>query len=65
VKLISQECRITTVGLSGGVFQNKLLSMKAIELLKEERFTVLENGNVPVNDWGICVGQTYIALHTQ
>lgn len=62
VKLISIECRLSAVALSGGVFQNKLLYEKVCCALAYEGFSVLDN-ELPVNDLGICVGQTYVALN--
>jgi len=47
--------------LSGGVFQNRYLSARAIEILSSEDFEVYRNSNVPTNDSGIPIGQIAIA----
>jgi len=51
------------VVLTGGVFQNKLLCTLAEKALKEKRFRLLNTEPIPVNDLGICAGQTYVALN--
>jgi len=45
------------VGLGGGVFQNRLLTDMAIELLEENGFNVYLPTRVPCNDGGLCFGQ--------
>lgn len=61
-KAIGRDSGTRTVVLSGGVFQNKLLYDISSELLKGEGFSLLKNRNVPVNDLGICIGQTVVSL---
>lgn len=46
-----------TVGLSGGVFQNRLLTEHAIALLEADGFTVHLPATVPYNDAGLSYGQ--------
>lgn len=53
----------TTVCLSGGVFQNRLLLTLAQNRLAAQGFTVLTNAAVPVNDGGISLGQAWCAAH--
>jgi len=66
VKRISrQSASMTTVVLSGGVFQNKLLYNRSVCLLKEAGYNVLEIPGLPLNDLNICVGQTYVASYAQ
>ena len=60
-QLIAGETGITQVGLSGGVFQNRLLLRKTIELLESSGFQVLTHRQVPCNDGGISLGQAVIA----
>jgi len=48
---------ITTVALSGGVFQNRLLLKLAVPLLEKHRFEVLQHQQVPCNDGGVSLGQ--------
>jgi hydrogenase maturation protein HypF len=60
-QLIAQETSITLVALSGGVFQNRLLSRLTSESLQEKGFQVLTHRLVPCNDGGISLGQAVIA----
>jgi hydrogenase maturation protein HypF len=46
-----------SVGLSGVVFQNKLLSERVIELLVQHGFRCYLSQQIPVNDAGLCFGQ--------
>lgn len=48
------------VVLSGGVFQNKLLTQLTVELLTQGGFIVYTHKNIPPNDGGIGLGQIYI-----
>ena len=52
-------CR--TVALSGGVFQNALLTDMAVKLLEDNGFRVLTHSRVPTNDGGISLGQAVVA----
>jgi len=58
---IYSETGITSVALSGGVFQNRLLLRKAVSLLEDKEFQVLTHQQVPTNDGGISLGQAVIA----
>jgi hydrogenase maturation protein HypF len=49
------------VVLSGGVFQNRLLSERMKSALEEARFKVLVHRQVPCNDGGLSLGQAVIA----
>jgi hydrogenase maturation protein HypF len=60
-KLISKESKIKRVGLSGGVFQNRLLLKLAVAALKRDGFEVLTHRLVPANDGGISLGQAVVA----
>ena len=60
-QLIAGETGITQVGLSGGVFQNRLLLRKTVGLLESSGFQVLTHRQVPCNDGGISLGQAVIA----
>jgi len=55
--------KLSTVALSGGVFCNRYLTNRLVNLLKENSFSVLFNRDVPSNDGGISVGQAAIAAH--
>jgi hydrogenase maturation protein HypF len=48
---------IQTVGLTGGVFQNRLLAEAAIEQLEAAGFAVHLPRRIPVNDAGLSFGQ--------
>ena len=48
---------VTTIGLSGGVFQNRPLAEGVERLLRAEGFRVLIPAQVPSNDAGISYGQ--------
>jgi hydrogenase maturation protein HypF len=45
------------VGLSGGVFQNKLLTEQVMALLQQASFEVYLPETLPCNDGGLCAGQ--------
>ncbi len=55
-----EKFNINKIAMSGGVFQNKLLTKICIEILEENNFKVYINNNVPTNDGGIALGQAYI-----
>ena len=48
---------ISDVGLSGGVFQNRVLTEQVIGLLENDGFNVTLPEDIPVNDAGISFGQ--------
>ncbi len=50
-----------TVGLTGGCFQNRLLTERTAALLEEKGFRVLLHESVPPNDGGIALGQAICA----
>ena len=55
--LMREETGTATVALSGGVFQNRLLTECVCEKLKDRGFTVLLHQMVPPNDGGVSLGQ--------
>ncbi|MGB5924834.1 MAG: carbamoyltransferase HypF [Dehalococcoidia bacterium] len=59
--LIANETSISQVALSGGVFQNRLLLKKTVNLLESSGFQVFTHRQVPCNDGGISLGQAVIA----
>ncbi len=56
---------INHVGLSGGVFQNRVLTEQTMALLEADGFDVTLPEAIPVNDAGLSFGQVieYAALH--
>ena len=54
---------LNTVALSGGVFQNHLLTELTTAELQERGFTVLRHSLLPPNDGGICLGQAAAAMY--
>lgn len=55
----------TTVVLSGGVFQNALLTSLCVEALSVSGFDPFTHSVVPPNDGGLSLGQAFIAAHRQ
>jgi hydrogenase maturation protein HypF len=60
---VRRDTGISQVGLSGGVFQNRVLTEKVMGLLNARGFTATLPGSVPVNDGGIAFGQIVEAAH--
>lgn len=60
-RILREGSGITRVALSGGVFQNRLLTPLVAELLGEEGFRCLLHSRVPCNDGGISLGQAVAA----
>jgi hydrogenase maturation protein HypF len=52
--------RFTTVALSGGCFQNRVLFEEVSRRLEAEGFAVLSQAQVPANDGGLAFGQAAI-----
>ncbi len=61
---VREEQGLSTVALSGGVFQNALLLTRCLERLEPVGFDVLTHRQVPANDGGISLGQAAIAAAT-
>jgi hydrogenase maturation protein HypF len=61
---ISEQSGVTTVGLSGGVFLNGLLTELAVHRLESSGFTVLRHRFVPPSDAGLALGQVAV-VHAQ
>ena len=60
---IRQEAGLERVVLSGGCFQNRILSEGLIQQLRAEGFRVYYHTVVPPNDGGLSLGQGYIAAN--
>jgi hydrogenase maturation protein HypF len=52
---------VNAVALSGGCFQNRILTERACDLLEADRFRVLVHRRVPPNDGGVALGQAAVA----
>jgi hydrogenase maturation protein HypF len=61
---ISAQTGLKKAALSGGVFQNRLLFRKSVNLLTEAGFQVYTHRQVPCNDGGISLGQAAVAEYT-
>jgi hydrogenase maturation protein HypF len=59
-ELLSARTGIRSVALSGGCFQNRLLTGMSIDLLLKRGFTCLTHRRVPCNDGGVSLGQAAI-----
>ncbi len=54
---VREDTGVSAIGLAGGVFQNRVLTEKAMALLNADGFAVTLPRLVPVNDGGISFGQ--------
>ena len=59
---LSRATKIKTVALSGGVFQNSLLTSLIVAKLRRRGLNVLRHELIPTNDGGICIGQALKAM---
>jgi len=59
--LAAERHALDTVALSGGVFQNLLVTERATARLEARGFRVLLHSRVPCNDGGISLGQAVVA----
>jgi hydrogenase maturation protein HypF len=62
-KQLRTQTGIQSVGLTGGVFQNRVLAQAAIERLEATGFKIHLPQRVPVNDAGLSFGQVIDSLH--
>ncbi len=58
---VANENGLRTFALSGGCFQNRLLTRQIVRLLRESGFEVLLHRLVPPNDGGVSLGQAVVA----
>ncbi len=58
---LREQTGLAVVALSGGVFQNLLLTDQVVTGLQREQFRVLLHSRVPCNDGGISLGQAVVA----
>jgi hydrogenase maturation protein HypF len=55
--LVRRDTGINHVGLCGGVFQNRILTERAVALLEQQGFSVCLPERLPVNDGALALGQ--------
>lgn len=60
---ISADTGLKTAALSGGVFQNRLLTRLCCDRLSDAGFSVLTHSLVPPNDGGIALGQAAYGIY--
>lgn len=53
----------TYIALSGGCFQNRILTERVMAGLRRAGYEPLINQGVPANDGGLSLGQAYLAAH--
>jgi hydrogenase maturation protein HypF len=58
---LREETGLEAVALSGGVFQNLLLTRRVVRGLEDQGLRVLAHSRVPSNDGGISLGQAAVA----
>lgn len=58
---VARDARLYVIALSGGCFQNRLLSAGLTRRLCSRGFTVLTARQAPPNDGGISLGQAWVA----
>jgi hydrogenase maturation protein HypF len=62
---VAERVGVEGVVLSGGCFQNKILTERTVEGLESKGFRPYCHQRIPPNDGGISLGQAAIAVHTQ
>ena len=60
-KTLCEQEQLSTVVLSGGSFQNRLLLEAVVHRLRDAGLTVLAPSRVPANDGGLALGQAVVA----
>jgi hydrogenase maturation protein HypF len=61
--MLRSKTGLNRVVLSGGVFQNLLLTEKTVTALEKSGFEILLHSRVPPNDGGVSLGQAAIAAY--
>ncbi|MBQ8921886.1 MAG: carbamoyltransferase HypF [Oscillospiraceae bacterium] len=60
--ILREQSGIGICALSGGVFQNRLLTAMTEQKLRAAGFRVLLHSLIPPNDGGICIGQAFFGV---
>ena len=63
-EILSARTKIKTVALSGGVFQNSLLTSLTAEKITRRGMKILHHKLIPANDGGICIGQALACTYS-
>ncbi len=58
---VRSEKQIEQIVLSGGCFVNRILAEETIQQLRDRKFKVYTNNQVPTGDGGLALGQVYYA----
>jgi len=64
IRTVAEQAGQKDIVLSGGCFQNALLTEKAANKLKSAGFNVYCHEKIPPNDGGLALGQLYATLYT-
>jgi hydrogenase maturation protein HypF len=59
---LADKYSIQLIGISGGCFQNRLLTERIVKYLAGSDLTLLTHGSVSPNDGGLAIGQVVVAL---
>lgn len=62
LEILAKRTGIETVGLTGGCFQNRLLTEKSVEYLRRKGLNPMSHESIPPNDGGIAIGQVACAF---
>lgn len=60
-RTLRDKLRVNTIALSGGCFQNRILTEGLLDKLGKAGFQVLTHRRVPPNDGGVALGQAVVA----
>jgi hydrogenase maturation protein HypF len=61
IMAVAQQIGVRKIALTGGCFQNKYLTERSVQRLKQEGFDAFWHQYIPPNDGGLVVGQAITA----